>query len=127
MTVVLDTTFLVDLEREVAGARDLFEEFVERGERFVVPTVVAAEYLGGSRDPEADRERLEASVSVLDFTLDDALAAAAVGRETLARGDFPGWTDALIAGFARNRGDLPVVTANPEHFPLTETVDWREG
>lgn len=124
MPVVLDTTFLVDLGRESEDAQRLLEELSGRREQLLVPTVVTAEYLGGSRDPEHDLARLQDATEILSFTVEDAVAAGWVGAETLAHGTFPGWTDCFIAGVARNRGNLAVVTANPRHFPLSQTVSY---
>lgn len=124
MAVVLDTSFLIDLSRGNSAAGRLFEELVERQELFIIPTVVVAEYLAGSRDPEHDMARLNEAAEILPFSQEDALAAASIARQSLANGSFPGWMDCLLAGVARNRGNIPVVTANPRHFPGSETLSY---
>ena len=117
MTVVLDTSFLSDVRGGDEGARRLLEELVREGEAALVPSVVVAEYLAGSRQPEADFATLDRAVTLEDLRLGDARSAAALARRMFARGRFPGWIDALVAGFAKARGDLPVVTKNARHFP----------
>lgn len=126
MAVVLDTSFLVDLSRRRPDAVAHLERLAAQHETLLVPTVVAAEYLAGSRDPASDLEALRSAAHVLDFTLEDARAAAALAREALERGSFPGWIDALIAGFAASRGGLPLVTADTRHFPGTQVQPYRE-
>ena len=124
MPVVLDTSFLIDVSRKVPAAVRALERFGNEGEHLLVPTVVAAEYLTGSRDTARDLEYLEEGTEILSFTIEDALAAAAIAQETLADGTFPGWTDCFIAGFAKSRGDLEVTTANPRHFPRSRTLGY---
>lgn len=124
MPVVLDTSFLVDVARGDPGARARVERFAGEGTVLLIPTVVVAEYLAGSRDPEGDLEELHRAGQVVDFDEGDARAAAELAREASARGRFPGWTDLLIAGVARHRGNASVVTANPRHFAGVGTLSY---
>lgn len=126
MPVVADSSFLVDIERGHAGARALLERLAEEGTTVLIPTIVIAEYLAGV-DQGVARERallLAASGEVIDFTLEDARAAAEVARTTIGEGLFPGWSDAFIAGIGRSR-HAPVVTGNPRHFAHVETLAYR--
>jgi predicted nucleic acid-binding protein len=117
MAVVADTTCLVDAARGHKGALSLLDRFAEEGELVLVPSIVIAEYLAGSRDAASDLANLGAAADLQPFTIEDAASAGAMARRALKDGAFPGWMDVLIAGFALNRGDLAVVTRNPKHFP----------
>ena len=124
MSVVLDNSFLSDVRRGDEGAHRLLERFIRDGEAAIVPSVVVAEYLAGSRDPEADFATLDRSAVLEDLRVGDARVAAALARKMFERGRFPGWIDALVAGFAKARGDLPVVTKNVRHFPENRTLGY---
>jgi len=124
VTVVLDSSFLSDIRRGHAGAVDLLERLVQDGEGALVPSVVVAEYLAGSRDPQADLATLDRAAILDDFRMSDARAAAALARRLFLRGIFPGWIDAFVAGFAKARGDLRVVTRNVRHFPESPTLNY---
>lgn len=124
MAVVADTSFLIDLGRGDVAALDLLDRFAQEGQLVVIPTPVVAEYLAGARDPDLDLERLERAGEILPLTIQDAQEAGRVARAAFEAGRFPGWMDALIAGFASRRGDLPVVTANSAHFEGSETITY---
>lgn len=119
MTVVLDAAFLSDTRRGDTKGHALLEELADAGETAIVPSIVAAEYLSGSQDAEADLDALEAAAVLLSFGKEDAVAAADIARRLFLRGVFPGWVDVMIAGFAKARGNLSVVTRNVRHFPET--------
>ncbi len=121
MTVVLDASFLSDVRRGDEAARRLLRQLAEEGEAALVPSVVLAEYLAGSRDPEADFATLERAATIEDLRVGDARLAGALARRAFRDGRFPGWIDVLVAGFARGRGDLPIVTRNVRHFPEDRT------
>jgi len=121
VTVVLDTSFLSDVRGGDDEAHRLLETLVREGETALVPSVVVAEYLAGSRDPEADFQALDRAATLEDLRVGDARAAALVARLMFRGGRFPGWIDVLVAGFAKARGDLPIVTKNARHFPESRT------
>ncbi len=124
MTVVLDSSFLSDVRRGDQGALDLLERLERDGEAALVPSVVVAEYLAGSRDPASDLTTLDRAAVLDDFRVNDARAAATLSRQMFLQGAFPGWIDALVAGFAKARGDLRVVTKNVRHFPESPTLSY---
>ncbi|MBI4416513.1 MAG: PIN domain-containing protein [Euryarchaeota archaeon] len=124
MTVVLDSSFLSDVRRGDPGALDLLERLARDEEAALVPSVVVAEYLAGSRNPGSDLATLDRAAVLDDFRVNDARAAAALSRQMFLRGAFPGWIDALVAGFAKARGDLRVVTKNVRHFPESPTLSY---
>ena len=121
MTIVLDSSFLSDVRRGDDGAQRLLEQLVAEGEATLVPSIVVAEYLAGSRDPDADLATLERAVALEDLRVGDAREGASLARRMFEAGRFPGWIDVLVAGFAKTRGDLSVVTKNVRHFPESRT------
>lgn len=124
LAVVLDTSFLIDVADGDQAARDLADRFAADHELLLIPTVVVAEYLAGSSDPDADVDTLRGAGEVIELTTADARQAAQVARSTLEEGTFPGWSDVLITGVAENRGGLVIVTGNADHFPTAETVTY---
>jgi len=124
VTVVLDSSFLSDIRRGHPGAVELLDRLVRDGEGALIPSVVVAEYLAGSRDPQADLATLDRAAILDDFRMSDARAAAALARRLFLRGIFPGWIDAFVAGFAKARGDLRVITKNVRHFPESPTLSY---
>jgi predicted nucleic acid-binding protein len=121
MTVVLDSSFLADIRRGDEGAQSLLGELVAEGEAAIVPSVVVAEYLAGSRDPDEDFATLERAVALEDLRVADSREGASLARRMFEAGRFPGWIDTLVAGFAKVRGDLPIITRNVRHFPESRT------
>lgn len=119
---ILDTTFLVDLQRRDEKARKKLEELIDQDISLIVPTIVLAEYLGRSSRPKADTNRILETAVVLQFTVEDAQAAGRIASELYREGIFPGWSDVFIAGVAKQRGNLPIVTRNPKHFPKSEVI-----
>lgn len=124
MAVVLDASFLVDLRVRAPGAERRLRALVAEGEAMFVPTPVLTELLTGSSDPEEELGRLRSSAQIAEFGVDDAVQAARIARRMRKRGEFPGGVDAMVAGFAATRGDLPIVTANPRHFPESKTITY---
>lgn len=119
MAIVADTAWLIDVARGDAAAIALLDRLANEQELVLVPTVVLAEYLAGSRDAARDLADIQAAANVQPFTVEDAVVAGEFGRRSLREGSFPGWMDLLVAAFAHNRGDLAVVTRNRKHFAKT--------
>lgn len=101
----------------VADTSALQDRLADENELILVPSIVVAEYLAGSRDAMRDLADLAAAADLQPFTVGDAAEASALARRAIKKGSFPWWMDVLITGFASNRGDLAVVTRNPKHFP----------
>ena len=120
---VLDTTFLIDLQRGNERARSLLEAMAEAGEDMVVPAQVAVEFLSGVRDPVAALRRLEAAFTLAPADRDHALVAAGLAREARARGAFPGWADVNVAAHARLEATF-VLTANAKHYAELGVDHW---
>lgn len=120
---VLDTTLLVDLQRDRADARRALDVLREREETLVVPAQVATEYLTGHVDPVQGFDRLVASFDLRFIGDRHVLEAARLASHAIARGDFPGWGDVHVAATARLE-DTYVVTANPLHLEALEVPTW---
>ena len=123
MALVADTTFLVDYERGDPRTDDVLARLAEDGEGLLVPTIVLAEFSAGTMST-APRELLSRAGEVVDFTANDAIAAGAIASQMLRDGRFKGWSDVMIAGVAKSRGDLVILTRNPKDFPLSRTMTY---
>jgi predicted nucleic acid-binding protein len=124
VAVILDTSFLIDHERGNPRADDLLASLADQEEPLLIPSVVAVEYLAGVRNVSDSQELLRQAGEILDFTFADAAATAELVRKYVKQGRFPGILDAMIAGLAKSRGDLRIVTANPKHFPESRTIGY---
>lgn len=117
--LILETTFLIDLEREHhRGAAGPAVAFLESNEdaRLYLPFVVAGELAAGIS--MRDRARWEAFLSpfyVLPATTDVSWHYGRVFRHLQDDGRLIGTNDLWIAatGLAH---DMPIVTRNVEHF-----------
>ncbi|MHB8604277.1 MAG: type II toxin-antitoxin system VapC family toxin [Thermoplasmatota archaeon] len=125
MPFLLDASFIIDVHEGHPGARAVLKELKTEGALVFIPAIAGVEFLRGARDLEADFAGLEGAGAILDFTDRDVVASARLAQELARAGRFPGIADALIAGLARSRGDLTIVTANPKHFPLSKTRSYR--
>jgi predicted nucleic acid-binding protein len=96
---VLDTTFLIDLEKGAEAARGLHEDLRSGTEAVRVPAAVWTEYLSGfpPQDRDAAREALEAGARFEPFTRRLADAAARLQAELVQGGDPLGWHDLQVA------------------------------
>ncbi|MHB8585408.1 MAG: type II toxin-antitoxin system VapC family toxin [Thermoplasmatota archaeon] len=118
---LLDTSFLIDLARKNREAVHLLRKRTDNRESLYIPTIVVSEFLAGSKVARKDVERLIEAATILDFSVADAEESGQVARAAMKTGNFPGWNDCHIAGVAKSRGGLTIVTANPAHFPTSST------
>ena len=117
--VCVDTSFLVSLERQEAGAIEKLRELVDRGEVVYITTISVAEcYLGafGSRDRTKAlgdvTELLDLfSVLSLDFESGRMWGELADSMRSESIGD----RDLFIASIAKVNGQS-LVTGNRRHF-----------
>lgn len=124
LAVVTDTSFIIDVAQRDGAALDKLQALSEQRERIVAPTIVAVEFLEYTADPRAALGDLERGVGFSPFEIDDAVCAAQIARELRDRGQYPGRADCMIAGFARARGDLPILTRNVKHFPASRIAEY---
>lgn len=133
MRLSLDTSVVVDILR---GDRPDFRLQIEaasaRGDEVCLSAIVVHELAAGallSQRPQRRQDQLDALVNgmpAVEFTPEDAVAAAGV-RDALERGGRKiGALDVLIAGQAMLRG-WAIVTRNTKHFLQVQDLqvfDW---
>lgn len=109
---VLDTSFLIALEKELDTAHARYEDLVVRGEAMRVPAAVWTEYLTGFPPAQRDaaRSKLEAGTILEPFGRFLADEAARLQHELLRTGDQIGWHDLQVATTALHY-DEPVITS----------------
>lgn len=112
---VLDTTFLIGLEKRPGTLRHFLEDLNEEGEPILVPVQAAIEFAAGADDPAQAIRTLQEAFTVVPFGPVLAIEAARLARASFASGKFPGWPDIQIAATARHEG-MVVVTRNGRHF-----------
>lgn len=129
----LDTTFLIDLQRErTAGRRGPAHELLERDPdvELHLSAVVLGEFAEGFEDADHPVLRMARELHVL-LPIDEptALAYGRITRRLRERGELIGSNDLWIAA-ASLRHDLPLVTANAADFgrvPELELVVYRSA
>ena len=129
--LILETTFLIDLEREtrgqVRGAASRFLEEYARS-RFYITVTIAGELAAGPS--MADREtweRLVAPFHMLSITPEAAWHFGRTFAHLKANGKLIGTNDLWIAATALAHG-LPVVTNNGRHYgrvPGLEVIHYQ--
>lgn len=124
--VVLDASFLIDLERDHAGAVDRLREYRRTGERLILPAMAASQYIVGSSNPLVAWRRLHDAFEIMPMGRDEVMETARLGRLAKERGLRPHWADLCIAASASLHGTY-VVTANPTDFTRVDVpvVDHR--
>lgn len=123
--VVLDTTFLIALERAEKAAQALYERLLDEGAAMRVPAAVWVEYLApmDAATRRKARSTLEDSVIFEPFSREAADEAADLQHELLAVGRRLGWHDLQVAATARLHRE-PLVTRDDalQGLPGIETV-----
>jgi predicted nucleic acid-binding protein len=120
---VLDTSFLIDLERGSDAALAALDHMVDERRPIRVPAQAAAEYVSGFEDPVANLNDLERSYEVLAHDREHLLETAQLARAAFVEGAFPGWTYTQIAA-AAVLADEPVLTADPGDFDALGCAVW---
>ena len=130
MGLIVDTSVLVQAERQGRSVRDVFIQLAGRG-MLCISTVTLAELAHGVARAENDTMRnkrtrfLEASrdsLSVLPVDIAVAIRAGLLNGELKSRGYTVGLADSVIAATALMRGD-GVATLNGKHFRVVPGLD----
>jgi predicted nucleic acid-binding protein len=130
--LILETSFLVDLERERRTQEGAAHRFLEKNaaSRVFVTFTIAGELAAGPRmDERAGWEAFLCPFRVLPWSLDVAWEYGRAYRHLAREGRLIGANDLWIAATALAH-NMPVVTANEQHFkrvPHLEIRTYREG
>ncbi len=118
MTVVVDTSVLVDLLRGDTRARAVLRSAADAEGRLCGSVLTRAEVLAGMRTDETEiTTRLVDSLQWIDVTVDIADAAATFARRYLLSHRGIDLTDLVIAATAEASGGR-LLTQNVRHFPM---------
>lgn len=121
---VLDTNLLIRLDHRDPAAEAALRKM--EGQDLVVPAQVAAEYLAGVADPEAELARLHAGFRVVHTTDVHLLAVARLAARAFAGSAAvrPRWGDLHVAAAALLEGTY-VATTNKRHFNHIGVAAWH--
>jgi predicted nucleic acid-binding protein len=124
--MIVDTTFMIDLEREVArGKSGPALRFLEQHEAEIlrISVVTFGELAEGYPDPQApELAELTAPYELVDITKPVAARYAQVSRARRKAGDRWGDNDLWIAATALAAGE-PLVTRDRDHFARIESLE----
>ena len=124
-----DTTFLIDIQRELRGGRaGRARRFLERHSEgiMLISAVTVGEFAQGFADPDdSNLLSMLASVEILDIDRETGLLYAAHARRLREAGQLIGSNDLWI-GCSALRHQTPLVTRNPEHFRRIEGLQVLE-
>jgi predicted nucleic acid-binding protein len=118
---VLDTSFLVDLQRGEARARAAADRLGTQV--LLVPFQAALEFMSGFADPAQALHLLRSSFDVTLPTEAHLIAGASLRRDMRAQGRRPAWADLHIATEARLAATF-VVTADAADFLALGCAVW---
>jgi predicted nucleic acid-binding protein len=120
MTILLDTSVLIDILNRRGGRSEFFRQLLQEGHAFACCAITIAEVYAGMRPHE--RSATEELLGGFEYYETFRTTAERAGRSkgTSARkGHTLGLPDALIAALALENG-LTLATDNCKHFPMAE-------
>jgi len=120
MTILLDTSVMVDVLRERRGRRGLLAQLVQQGHRLAYYAINVAEIYAGMRPSEASKaadvlERFD----YVEITFEMARAAENLRLEWRRKGRTLELPDTMIAAVALQLG-LTLATDDRKDFPMRE-------
>jgi predicted nucleic acid-binding protein len=120
MTILLDSSVLIDALNHRKGRQEFLHELVSRTDRLACCAVTVAEIHAGMRPEEArDTEELLNSLDYVDISRNAARRAGALKRVWAKKGVTIALPDVLIAAVAIEHG-LALATDNRKHYPMPE-------
>jgi predicted nucleic acid-binding protein len=120
MTILLDTSVLIDILNRRGRRSEFFSELLQEGHMFACCAVTIAEVYAGMKPHE--KSATEELLGGLEYFETPRKAAERAGQLKAVwsrRGHTLGLPDALIAAVALENG-LVVATDNRKHFPMPE-------
>jgi predicted nucleic acid-binding protein len=119
-TLLLDTTFLIDVLNDRRGRADLMEQMILEQHTLGCCAINVAEVYAGLRIQEAKKtEALLRQLAYFPIRWDAARLAGDLKREWARKGQTLTLTDMTIAAVCLTEG-LTLVTDNQKHFPMPE-------
>ena len=121
-TLLLDTTFLIDVLNDRRGRADLMERLVVEQHTLACCAINVAEVYVGLRAPEAQKtEALLRQLAYVPIRWEAAKLAGDLKRDWMRQGKTLSLTDMTIAAVCLTEG-LTLVTDNRKHFPMPQLV-----
>lgn len=119
-TLLLDTTFLIDVLNDRRGRADLMERLILEQHTLACCAINVAEVYAGLRAPETQKtETLLRQLAYLPIRWEAARLAGELKRDWARQGMTLTLIDTTIAAVCLSEG-LTLVTDNRKHFPMPE-------
>ena len=119
-TLLLDTTFLIDVLNDRRGRADLMERMILEQHTLACCAINVAEVYVGVRAPEAAKtEALLRQLAYVPIRWEAAKLAGDLKREWARKGHTLTLTDTTVAAVCLTEG-ITLVTDNRRHFPMPE-------
>jgi predicted nucleic acid-binding protein len=119
-TLLLDTTFLIDVLNDRRGRADLMERLILEDNTLACCAINVAEVYAGMRVAEAEKTgTLLRQLSYVPIRWEAAKLAGNLKRDWASRGQTLTLTDTTIAAVCLIE-KLTLVTDNRKHFPMSE-------
>ena len=119
-TLLLDTTFLIDVLNDRRGRADLMERMILEQHTLACCAINVAEVYVGLRAPEAAKtEALLRQLAYVPIRWEAAKLAGDLKREWARKGHTLTLTDTTVAAVCLTEG-ITLVTDNRRHFPMPE-------
>lgn len=120
MTILLDTSVLIDVLNRRKGRREFLRELANRNHRLACCAVTVAEIYAGTRPAEArDTEKLLNSLQYFDLDRGAARRAGLLKGAWARKGVTLALPDVLIAAVAIEH-NLALATDNQKDYPMPE-------
>ncbi len=120
MTILLDTSVLIDMLRDRCGRRALLREWLLEGHSLACSPINVAEVYAGMKPKEAAATNdFLRELDYIGITPEAARKAGRLKFEWKAKGHTLSLADTLVAAIALE-GGLALATDNVRHYPMPE-------